>query len=73
MEAYSVTLASSGREAATLISENNYDVLVTDFELQDGLGTELVKLFRKKKEGAKSFLVSGSAPEDVRLKDAGFD
>jgi len=57
---YSISLASSFTEAAGLIASNNYDLLITDLRLQDGLGTELIKLFEKKRDGAKSLLVTGS-------------
>lgn len=60
---YSISLASSFTEAAGLISANDYDLLITDLLLQDGLGTELIKLFKKKRDGAKSLLVTGSVEE----------
>jgi len=61
---YSVTMAASVTEASGLISSNNYDLLITDFDFSDGKGTELISLFRKKKAGAKSFLVTGSSSGD---------
>lgn len=60
---YSVSLASSFTEAAGLINSNDYDLLITDLMLQDGLGTELIKIFEKKRDGAKSMLVTGSVAE----------
>jgi two-component system nitrogen regulation response regulator GlnG len=60
---YTVCLASSFSEAARLINENNYDLLITDLILGDGLGTELIKMFEKKRDGARSLLVTGSVHE----------
>jgi len=60
---YSISLASSFAEAAGLINLNNYDLLITDLMLQDGLGTDLIKMFKKKRGGARSLLVTGSVAE----------
>ena len=60
---YSISLASSFTEAAGLINSSNYDLLVTDLMLQDGLGTELIRMFEKKRDGARSLLVTGSLAE----------
>lgn len=60
---YSISLASSFAEAAGLINSANYDLLVTDLLLEDGLGTELIRMFEKKRDGARSLLVTGSLAE----------
>ena len=39
---YTLSLASSFAEAAELINSNNYDLLITDLMLGDGLGTDLI-------------------------------
>ena len=57
---YSLSLASSFAEAAGLIAANDYDLLITDQLLNDGLGTDLIRLFEEKRAGAKSLLVTGS-------------
>jgi len=64
---YAVTMASSFLEARDLIKDHDYDLLVTDLIFPDGVGTELVKLYEKKKAGAKSLVVTGSAPSPDRL------
>lgn len=58
-----ISLASSFAEAAGLINANNYDLLITDLMLEDGLGTDLMKMFEKKRYGAKCLLVTGSVAE----------
>lgn len=57
---YLISKSSSFAEAARLISSRNYDLLITDLMLGDGLGTDLIKIFERKQAGAKSLLVSGS-------------
>ncbi|HAH31537.1 MAG TPA: hypothetical protein DCL44_04400 [Elusimicrobia bacterium] len=68
---YLTTKASSFREAADLIKVNDYDLLVTDLQFPDGLGTELIKFFEKKRSGSKSLLVTGSLPSREELADTG--
>ena len=72
---YSIAKASSFAEAAELIKKDSYDLLITDLLLGDGLGTDLIKLFEKKMEGAKSLLVTGSVEEanPALLPDAYFE
>lgn len=60
---YVISLASSFAEAAKLIASNNYDLLVTDLMLEDGLGTDLIRLFENTQKGARSLLVTGSVQE----------
>lgn len=66
---YLISKSSSFAEAARLINSENYDLLITDLMLGDGLGTDLIKIFERKQAGAKSLLVSGSVailpPEQV--------
>lgn len=64
---YELTLASSFAEAASFIGNGEYDLLVTDLTFPDGLGTELVKLFREKQRSDKTLLVTGTAPLDSHL------
>lgn len=70
-ENYIITMADSFAGAANLIESNSYDLLITDLMLQDGLGTELIRLFNKKRAGAKSLLVTGSPDADAILKGTG--
>jgi len=66
---YLISKTSSFAEAARLINSHNYDLLITDLMLGDGLGTDLIKLFEAKQAGARSLLVSGSlgilTPEQI--------
>lgn len=62
---YSFSSASSFTEAVELINSNTYDLLITDLLFPDGLGLELIKLFKKRQKGAKSLLVTGSDPQFI--------
>ena len=66
---YLVSETSSFAEAARLINSRNYDLLITDLMLGDGLGTDLIKIFERKQAGAKCLLVTGSVeilpPEQI--------
>ena len=68
---YAIDAAESFTEAARLIEAGDYDLLVTDLMFPDGLGTELIKLFEKKRAGAKSLLVTGAPDAAARLENAG--
>ncbi len=68
---YSLSIAGSVAEASALMEANTYDLLVTDLELQDGLGTELINAFGKIRPKAKSLLVTGSTKDDGRLGSSG--
>jgi DNA-binding NtrC family response regulator len=68
---YTVSMAESCAEAIKLINSNDYDLLITDLVFPDGLGTELIKAFREKKSGAKSFLVTGSDKHSSCTEAAG--
>lgn len=59
-DGYSLTKVETFGEAAELINRNDYDLLITDLMFPDGIGTDLIKAFNKKKEDARSLLVTGS-------------
>ncbi len=61
---YDISMASSYTEAAGLIAAGDYDLLITDFMFDDGVGTGLISLFQKKKgrkarRAPRSLLVTG--------------
>jgi two-component system response regulator PilR (NtrC family) len=60
---HSVEKAATFAEAAALIAEREFDLLITDLMLPDGLGTDLIKFFEENRVGARSLLVTGSARE----------
>lgn len=56
---YSFTLAMSLAGAKALMSANAYDLLITDIQLPDGNGIELVKLANLS-GGTRTIIVSGA-------------
>jgi DNA-binding NtrC family response regulator len=58
---YSISPALSFEEAARLLREESYDLLITDFMFPDGVGTDLIRLFSEASAGGKSLMVTGSA------------
>ncbi|PKM97051.1 MAG: hypothetical protein CVU79_10385 [Elusimicrobia bacterium HGW-Elusimicrobia-3] len=67
---FSVSKAETFAEAAGLLRERKYDLLITDFMFPDGLGTELIRLFREAGGERKSLLVTGTpyAIENLRCE-----
>ena len=70
-EGYALTKVETFGEAADLISRNDYDLLITDLMFPDGIGTELIKAFNKKKDDARSLLVTGSVNAHELLSKEG--
>jgi len=64
---YDYALAESIAEAAALLGERDFDLLVTDLMFPDGFGTELVKRFAEKYGGQQSILVTGCPPAPEAL------
>ena len=59
-EKYSVTACASASEAAAAIgSGEHHDILLTDLYLEDGYGTELIKLIKDADPSAKTLIMTG--------------
>lgn len=71
---YSISKVETFAEASELLRKNDYDLLITDLMFPDGVGTELIKIFKAEKTGAKSLLVTGAPQAGERLaKEGVFD
>jgi DNA-binding response OmpR family regulator len=58
---HAVTLAGGTGEARALLAAASYDLMITDYELGDGKGTELIETVRAKADGGGSIImISGS-------------
>ena len=57
---YRFTLAKSAAEARALLTSGSYDLLITDYLLGDGEGTELLDLLEGAGKNTKAMVVSGS-------------
>jgi len=60
---YELSMLDTFKAAAARLEAEDFDLLITDYMFPDGLGTDLIKLFSRRKAGAKSLLVSGSVAE----------
>jgi len=58
---YSLTLAGCAGEARALLASASYDLMITDYELGDGKGTEIIEAARAGVDGGGSIImISGS-------------
>lgn len=69
---YSVTQADSYARAANLLKDGGYDLLITDYLFPDGVGTELIRMFRETC-GGRSMLVTGTSGYSEQADAAGAD
>lgn len=67
---YAVSMAASLTEALELAAANAFDLIITDFNLGDGEGTELIRKLKKSGRPAKAVLISGSLTNEELLKTA---
>lgn len=71
---YTISRVETFAEASELLRKNDYDLLITDLMFPDGVGTELINIFKARKKEAKSLLVTGSPHAGERLaKEGVFD
>ncbi len=57
---YSVSSAMTFAEAARLLGEEVYDLLITDYMFPDGVGTDLAHLFSRSGGCGRVLMVSGT-------------
>lgn len=67
---YSLTTAMSITQATRLIKANRFDLLITDLMFPDGLGTELIRLFKENRTDAQCLLVTGE-PDVQKILESG--
>jgi DNA-binding NtrC family response regulator len=60
---YEIAMLDNFRAAAAKLEAEDFDLLITDYMFPDGVGTDLINLFSRRKAGAKSLLVTGSVAE----------
>jgi CheY-like chemotaxis protein len=68
-----VSTADDGREALSLIEGGEYDLLLTDFEMPNMGGAELIKAIREQYPNMKTVLMSSIPFDDEELKLVGAD
>ena len=69
---FEVTLASGVAEAERLLTENDFDVVLTDYDMPGGTGLQLVERVRKDYPGLLTIVITGH-PELPALKVAETD
>ncbi len=70
---YSVSAVETFADALKMLRSRDFDLLITDLEFPDGVGTELIRVFSEGKAGARSLLVTGSTSEMESLRGCGAD
>lgn len=68
---YAVSAAETFAEAREMLRSRDFDLLITDLEFPDGVGTDLIRFFNEAKMGARSLLVTGSTTEINSLRSCG--
>lgn len=63
---FNVTKAYGIEEARKLIKQNDFQVLLTDMRMPDGLGSEIIKLQRQKHESSIIVCATGFSEEDTK-------
>ncbi len=64
-EGYFVTTAASGREALHLVSENEYDAVVTDIMMPDMSGLELLEVIKSTNLDVGTIVITGLGTFDM--------
>ena len=62
-----VTLASSGKEACELLNEQTFDLVVTDYNMPEMDGEELVRAIRSRSDGAYIPIMMVTSEQDQTL------
>lgn len=60
-EGYAVQTAWSGKEALTLLNQERYDLVLTDFTMSGMKGDELAKIIHERWPGIPIVMLTGSA------------
>ena len=62
---YEVSSAKDGKEAIEKISNNNFDVVITDIKIPKVNGIEVLKFSKKNKPKTKVIMMSAYVPQEV--------
>lgn len=65
---FQVTVSLTGENARKMVSENNFDLLITDLKLPDDSGLELLEFSQKTSPTTKVILMTGYAEVDTAVK-----
>jgi len=62
---WSVDFALSGKEALDKMSDNDYDVIVSDYRMPEMDGLELLNIVKKKYPNIKRLLLTGQSEKEI--------
>ncbi|KJJ37680.1 sigma-54-dependent transcriptional regulator [Aequorivita vladivostokensis] len=65
---FNVSVSLSGENARKIISENKFDLLITDLKLPDDSGLDLLEFSQKNSPNTKVILMTGYAEVDTAVK-----
>ena len=68
-EGYSVTLAENGKDSLKQLRNHRFDLLITDVNMPQLSGLELIKMMKKKGRKEKVILISGEPVDDAFLSE----
>ncbi|BBM86881.1 response regulator [Candidatus Uabimicrobium amorphum] len=68
---YNVTIVPTVQGAKELIAKSNFDILLVDYDLDDGKGNEFIAYAKKQKHQSFIIAVSSHKEGNERLKAAG--
>lgn len=67
-EGYTVLTASTFPDAVTLINENSLDILISDLQLEDASGADLIKHAVSRFEKIKTIIISGYSANSAQAE-----
>ena len=66
---YSVTLAKNGKDSLKQLKKHRFDLLITDINMPQLNGLELIRVMKKKGRKEKVILISGEPVDDTLLNN----
>ncbi|HOJ96389.1 MAG TPA: PAS domain S-box protein [Methanospirillum sp.] len=64
---FKTDMAGSGTEALALVSENQYDAIVSDYQMEDMSGIDLLKRIRARGDNTPFIIFTGRGREEVAI------
>lgn len=68
-----VDVAENGNKALQMIKDNKYDAVLTDINMPEMNGIQLVEIIREEKLISKIFMMSGYSQNDSIIRDLSVD
>lgn len=65
-EGYEIETASNGEEAIKKISQNEYELMLLDYDLRDMTGFDVIKYMKDHNISSKIIMISGHSKNELR-------